>query len=202
MLDQTYLNTVCELRTLENELLTKGKIIKVDSTFIEFSNDFGVDTITRYEKNVKVNIHHPINGLYVIEGVLYLPTMQFFRVVEFKTLSMKDQRNFFRVSTHLVATCSIVAKSGSVVRTYECTINDISLGGVFVKTDATLPVKQTVLIAFAVNGHRIEVSGTVVRTRSIGYPQIGYGIMFENLSNKDANVVCQYLFSKQKEILK
>lgn len=202
MLDKSYLNTVCELKTLENELLTKGKIIKVDDTFIEISNDFGVDSIIRYEKNVKVNIHHPVNGLCVIEGVLYLPTMQFFRVIDFKTLSMKDQRNFFRVSTHLNAKCGILTKSGGVLRTHECSIHDISLGGVFIKSESIFALNQTITLSFMIDNHKIDVQGTVVRLKPIGYPQIGFGIMFDNLSSKNANIICQYLFSKHKEIAK
>jgi len=200
LLDHSYIDAYCECKSLSDVVLTQGKIIKVSDTFIEFSNEMGVESLIKYEKKVKVIIHHPYHGLKEISGDLFLPTMHFFRVMDHKAVETKDQRNFFRVSTHTHAKCSVVAKSGGILREYEGLIQDISLGGVFMVIKGNITLKQNIFLQFTINQHTYQVYSTIVRVKSLSYPEMGYGIEFDDLNQEDANHLCHYLFTKQKEV--
>ena len=129
LIDEGYRFALCELRTQGNDLLTKGKIIKIGPDFLEITNNLGSFSLIRYEHNVKVLVNHHALEPLVIEGRLYIPTMEFFRVIDTRTLMEGEQRNFFRVNVNLEATASIENRGGGSIRNMACTLQDLSLNG-------------------------------------------------------------------------
>jgi len=197
LLDQSYYEAFCELKSVHDELLTTGKIIKIGDDFLEFSNDEGVKSLSRYEKNVKLVIHHPLQNIKIIEGILYVPTMHFFRVIDVKTRSIKEQRNFFRVGVTLPSRISLIARSGGILRQYEGTIHDISLGGAIVNTRGAITLKQEIVLQFKIQDIDISLPATVIRSTNQLNNEIGYGIAFTEISDNVNDVLFKYLVSQQ-----
>ena len=185
LLDQSYYEAFCELKTVHDELLTTGKIIKIGDDFLEFSNDEGVKSLLRYEKNVKLIIHHPLQSIKTIEGILYVPTMHFFRVIDVKTRSVKEQRNFFRVGVTLPARLSLIARSGGILRQYDGTIHDISLGGAIVNTRGAITLKQEIILQFKIQDIDISLPATVIRSTNQMNNEIGYGVAFTEITDNE-----------------
>lgn len=200
MIDEGYRFAMCELRTMDNDLLTKGKIIKIGSDFLEISNDLGVESLVRYEKNIKVVINHSYNEPLIVEGRLYIPTMEFFRVIDMKTLAQKEQRNFFRVNVHLNAFAGVGPRGGGPSKRYNVVIQDLSLSGAFIRAKTILSLKTKVELTFSIDGKELILDGTVVRTKAIEEGYYGYGIHFVSVEDQWANAICQYLFKRQKEV--
>lgn len=191
----------CELRTMTNDLLTKGKIIKIGSDFLEISNDLGSSSIARYEHKVKVVINHPFLESKVIEGILYIPTMEFFRVIDVKTIMEKEQRNFFRVNVNIEAIVGVGPRGGGPLKRYPVILNDLSLNGTFMLSKAIIAQRTKVELVFAIDNKDVVLDGQVVRCKLAADNQYGYGIRFIDVDDQNANTICQYLFRRQKEIV-
>ena len=201
LIDEGYRFASCELRTQGNDLLTKGKIIKIGPDFLEISNDLGSSSLTRYEFNVKVIISHHVLEPLVIEGRLYIPTMEFFRVIDTRTLVEGEQRNFFRVNVNLEATAGIEARGGGPIRNMSCILQDLSLNGALVHSKAILTVRTKMRLNFTIDGKEFMIMGVVVRCRAAQDGYYGYGVRFNQVDDNTANAIVQYLFKRQKEII-
>ena len=201
LISEEYRFANCELRTMDNDLLNKGKIIKIGSDFLEISNDLGSASLLRYEHKVKVVINHTYLESKVIEGILYIPTMEFFRVIDIKTIMEKEQRNFFRVNVNIDAIVGVGPRGGGPLKRYPVVLNDLSLNGTLMISKAIIAQRTKVELVFEIDNKEITLDGQVVRCRLISDSQYGYGIRFTDIDNQNANQICQYLFKRQKEIL-
>ena len=201
LIDEGYRFANCELRTLNNDLLTKGKIIKIGSDFLEISNDLGSSSLSRYEHKVKVVINHTYLESKVIEGILYIPTMEFFRVIDTKTLMEKEQRNFFRVNVNIEAVIGVGPRGGGPLKRYPVVLNDLSLNGTLAMCKTIIAQRTKVELVFMIDDKELTLDGQVVRCKLLTDNQYGYGIRFIDLDDQSANIICQYLFRKQKEML-
>lgn len=191
----------CELRTINNDLLTKGKIIKIGSDFLEISNELGSTSLSRYEKRVKVIINHAFLESKVIEGDLYIPTMEFFRIIDTKTVMEKEQRNFFRVNVNIDAIAGVGPRGGGPIKKYPVIINDLSLNGALMITNTIIAQRAKIELTFEIDKNELILDGQVVRCRLNSDNQYCYGIRFIDIDNTNSNLICQYLFKKQKEVI-
>jgi len=191
----------CELRTISNDLLTKGKIIKIGSDFLEISNELGSTSLNRYEKRVKVIINHAYLESKVIEGDLYIPTMEFFRVIDTKTVMEKEQRNFFRVNVNIDAIVGVGPRGGGPIKKYPVVINDLSLNGTLMITNTIIAQRTKIELTFEIDKIELILDGQVVRCRLNSDNLYCYGVRFIDMDNTNTNLICQYLFKKQKEVI-
>lgn len=191
----------CELRTISNDLLTKGKIIKIGSDFLEISNELGSTSLNRYEKRIKVIINHAYLESKVIEGDLYIPTMEFFRVIDTKTVMEKEQRNFFRVNVNIDAIVGVGPRGGGPIKKYPVVINDLSLNGALMITNTIIAQRTKIELTFEIDKVELILDGQVVRCRLNSDNLYCYGVRFIDMDNTNTNLICQYLFKKQKEVI-
>ncbi len=201
LIDEEYRFANCELRTISNDLLTKGKIIKIGSDFLEISNELGSTSLNRYEKRVKVIINHAYLESKVIEGDLYIPTMEFFRVIDTKTIMEKEQRNFFRVNVNIDAVAGVGPRGGGPIKKYPVIINDLSLNGALMITNTIIAQRAKIELTFEIDNNELILDGQVVRCRLNSDNMYCYGVRFIDIDNANSNLICQYLFKKQKEVI-
>lgn len=201
LIDEEYRFANCELRTISNDLLTKGKIIKIGSDFLEISNELGSTSLNRYEKRVKVIINHAYLESKVIEGDLYIPTMEFFRVIDTKTIMEKEQRNFFRVNVNIDAVAGVGPRGGGPIKKYPVIINDLSLNGALMITNTIIAQRAKIELTFEIDNNELIIDGQVVRCRLNSENMYCYGVRFIDIDNSNSNLICQYLFKKQKEVI-
>ncbi len=201
LIDEEYRFANCELRTINNDLLTKGKIIKIGSDFLEISNELGSTSLNRYEKRIKVIINHAYLESKVIEGDLYIPTMEFFRVIDTKTVMEKEQRNFFRVNVNIDAVAGVGPRGGGPIKKYPVIINDLSLNGALMITNTIIAQRAKIELTFEIDNNELILDGQVVRCRLNSDNMYCYGVRFIDIDNANSNLICQYLFKKQKEVI-
>ncbi|MGL5978349.1 MAG: PilZ domain-containing protein [Erysipelotrichaceae bacterium] len=201
MLPQSYRFAFCELRTMENDLLTKGQIIKIGADFLEVSNDLGSASLSRYVGKVKVVINHKEEDTKVLEGNLYIPTMDFFRIIDMATLAEKEQRNFFRVNVNLPASMKVEPRGGGIPRPYDIEMVDLSLGGALLRGNMILSRRTRLSVEVFLDGKLMEHKATIVRCLRLSDGNYGYGIQFDAMDDTYANLICQYLFKRQKDII-
>lgn len=198
-----YTNALCELKTLGNDLLTTGVIRKIGPDFLEITNAMGSSSLKFYVDEVKVVITHKKLPDRVFIGRLYIPTMEFFRVIDVKSVMGKDLRNFFRVNVYLPAI--VVAPNEDkdakeITNKYEVMVVDLSLGGCYLTTEASILPMTEVLLILQLDSKRVEVKTQIKRRMELPNGMRGYGCAFVGLKNVNADAVVKYLFKKQKEV--
>lgn len=198
-----YTNALCELKTLGNDLLTTGVIRMIGPDFLEITNAMGSSSLKFYVDEVKVCITHKKLPDRVFIGRLYIPTMEFFRVIDVKSVMGKDLRNFFRVNVYLpaiVVAPNDDASSKEVMITHEVMVVDLSLGGAYITTEASILPMTQILLILQLDSKRVEITTQVKRRMELANGVRGYGCAFIGLKNVNADAVVKYLFKKQKEI--
>lgn len=199
MIDKQYQYALCEIRTKDNDLIAKGKIVLVGSDFLEISNDVCAASLLRYQHKIKVMINHPFLPSKEVEGVIYIPSFDFFRIIDVKAVMEKEQRSYFRVNVMPEAKAGI----GSPQKRHDpVTIVDLSLNGALVRSQAAWDVKTKIEVSVEINNRNIALEGIVCRVSKNEDGSSAYGISFEPLDDNTANTICQFLFKKQKEALK
>lgn len=198
-----YTDALCELKTLNNDLLTTGVVRLIGPDFLEITNAMGSSSLKFFVDEVKVIVMHKKLPDRVFVGKLYIPTMEFFRVIDVQSVMSKDLRNFFRVNVYLPA--HIVApnddkESKELNNKHEVTVVDLSLGGTYITTTASLLPMTQILIVMSLEHKRLEVTALIKRRSELPNKMYGYGCAFIGLKNTNADAVVKYLFKKQKEV--
>ena len=202
-LPKEYQDALCELKTLSNDLLTTGQIRKIGADFLEITNAMGSSSLKQYVDEVKVIITHKKLPQLVYVGKLYIPTMEFFRVIDVKSVMNEDLRNFFRVNVYtpgIVIAPNEDKESKELTSTHDVTIVDLSLGGAYITTSASLSQSTQVTIVITLDQKPIQLTGIIKRKKNLVDGTFGYGCSFTAMKNSTADVVCKYLFKVQKEI--
>mgnify|MGYP000892613451 CR=1 FL=1 len=98
-----YIASVCEIKTLANELVATGTIQEITPEYIEVSDKTGFMSITPYGIPVKMNVFNSKNGFRVLAGKVYTSNPKFLRIVDVITLLDCERRHFFRVEVNMIA---------------------------------------------------------------------------------------------------
>lgn len=100
-LPQSYIGSMCELKTLENDLLAVGRIIKIDYDALEIAalNHGENLRLFQYRLPIKMFVHNEKEGDQVLVGITFLSTKLFARFEEVKPLQSFERRGAFRVNT-------------------------------------------------------------------------------------------------------
>lgn len=199
-LANSYIGSTCELYTLDNTLMTNGKLTRIGEDFIEVTNSLGVMSLRIYEDRVKCVIKNP-QGDKVIEGRLYLPNMENFRIIDMDCLAENDKREFFRVQLNDNCIISKRTHEGKRGMDFGVKLVDLSIGGCQLHSSLAFEKGQTIVVGLRINDEIIRMDGTIVR--AIPGPMGGhnYGVRFEDSSGRNGDVICQYLFKKQKDTI-
>lgn len=112
-------------------------------------------------------------------------------------LNYSNQRDYFRVyyTRNLSATIKEIELDGVTFKTdgiITC-INDMSVSGMFIKTDMTIPVREGImlLVEFIIIGEKFVLPSYVVRSKDLTYDGLnGYGVKFD-ISNSERNILIQ-----------
>lgn len=199
-LSNKHVGSSCELYTLDNTLMTNGKLTRIGDDFIEVTNSLGVMSLRKYEERVKCVIK-TAQGDVVIEGRLYLPNMESFRIIDMDCLADNDKREFFRVQ--LTENCIISKRThdGRKGMDFGVKMLDLSIGGCQLHSSLAFEKGQTIVVGLRINDEIIRVDGTIVRVVSTPSGGYNYGVRFEDTGDRNSDIICQYLFKKQKDTI-
>ena len=106
---QEYSGSLCEVKSLSNDLLAVGRIIKIDQGALELaSNDNERMPLLQYRMPVKMFVYNSQEGTRILVGIIYLSTDNFVRVDEVKPLQDFERRGAFRVNTNVSGRLSVL----------------------------------------------------------------------------------------------
>ena len=99
-LPSLYVGAFAELSTLDNRLLTSGKITKVGTDFIEATNGFRSLVLRKEEGEVKMSIKSGSQPAIFVRGTIYVPTDYDYRLTNLQIITEGDKRTFFRLNVN------------------------------------------------------------------------------------------------------
>ncbi len=199
-----YEGSVCEIKTMENALIAVGKIKEVTSKYVKITNKKKELIIVDYGTRIKVNIFNTRLGFRVLMGNVYTSTKSEISLVSMISLVDRERRNFFRVDMNLEAK-AVYKKTAMDMYPTESEINilDMSLSGIKFKIQNHLDLGRIVNIELALNKKRIScfqcrILRIIDTNESDKYI---YGCEFLHNQMEDTDVLCSFLFQKQREFL-
>ena len=189
-----YVGSFAELTTMDNRLLTSGKVLLVGEDMVEVSNGFRSAAIRAIDDCVKLSIKSNRLPPIFLKGTIYLPNFDNFRLVNIDVLSENDNRNFFRLAVDddiYVTTADNQVVSSKML--------DISLGGALIQSTARLIVGDQINVTIPNKNTNFEIKSTVLRALPHTESLTNYGISFSGITPKQSDMLCEFLFARQKE---
>ncbi|MBR3841081.1 MAG: PilZ domain-containing protein [Erysipelotrichales bacterium] len=193
-LPSTYVGAFAELTTLDNRLLTNGKITKVGEDFIEAINGFRSMSIRRQDGEVKMSIKSGSQPAIFVKGTIYVPTDNDYRLTNLEVITEGDKRSFFRLGLN----DEIDIISLSTQEFEKARLLDISLGGACVRSRLKLQVHDVLSLSLPIGKDMLQINAEIVRVLEDD-PYTKYGVSFTKLPARDSDVLCNYIFKRQKD---
>ena len=193
-LPSVYVGAFAELSTLDNRLLTSGKITKVGTDFIEATNGFRSLVIRKEENEVKMSIKSGSQPAIFVKGTIYVPTDYDYRLTNLEVITEGDKRSFFRLG--LNDDVDILALSTE--ESERARLLDISLGGACVRSRLKLKEHDIITITLPIGKDLLKINAEILRVMN-DEPYSKYGVAFTKLPAKDSDILCNYIFKRQKD---
>lgn len=209
-LPETYINSICEIKTLENDLVATGVIAEITPDYVQIKDKTGSMAVVSYSTIVKINVFNFRLGFRVLVGKVYLSTMDFIRLIEITSLLDYERRNFFRVETNIRATIERPRKKdeqtaeqgeqGEEQETITITVRvrDLSLGGVLFFSDENFSIGDEFAIKLHI-GHLNTTLPCVLRRVKQVDQTYRYGCEFVGLTEAQNGALCAFVFQRQRE---
>lgn len=207
-----YLSSVCEVKTVKNELVATGTITEITPEYIQISDRGNTMVGMRFGSAVKINIFNSRQGYRVLEGKVYLSTQQFLRVVELNSLLDREQRSAFRVRTTIrgkvfwpgkPAASEPGPSSGEVPVAgsgFPIVVEDLSVGGALLRGEERIfGGGDQLVLQFMLVNLMMQLSGVVRRVEQQEDGTVRYGFEFQDIPDAQQDALCAYLFQQQRE---
>lgn len=200
-LSKDMLSSLCEITTLDNELLASGDISEITEKYVEIINPNG--KMAEIEENilVKLVIHDKDYNVYAAS--VYLSDEKHLRLSGLEDYSSFEKREYFRVNVLMDTRGYFYTGEGTppynTKEPFRLNIIDLSLTGLMFNTKTKLEMGQRIGILLPLS--EIEIFDCKIR-RVIELSNIhGYGCEFIKNTNKQENLLCNYIFEEQRKLI-
>ncbi|MGD9559148.1 MAG: PilZ domain-containing protein [Oscillospiraceae bacterium] len=218
-LPQEYIGALCEVKSLENETLAVGRVIKIEETALEITaREDEMIPLFQYRLPVKLYAHHGQLDTHILVAVVYLSTGNFLRLEEVRPLQNFERRGAFRVNSAVPGVLAPLfteeeqaefyrrlgqasAEEASALRaqrSIEVTVMDISLTGVRLRSAIPLPEGARFLLEFSPLQQPLTFHLRVQRLVQMPNGETQYGCIFFDYTERQMDVLCRDLFQLQR----
>lgn len=218
-LPQEYIGALCEIKSMDNDLLAMGRVIKIDREALEISAEDGERMpLLQYRTPVKLFIHHTREPLRILVGVVYLSTENFARMEEVKPLQDFERRGAFRVNTNVTARLTALmdedeqdnfdtalasaspeqAEEMLARCEFEVRVMDISLTGLRLHSPQAMAQGARYYVEFVLLDTPMSFCIRVQRLIRMPSGDTQYGCIFFDFSQRQMDILCRELFQLQR----
>ncbi|WP_312693452.1 PilZ domain-containing protein [Caproiciproducens sp.] len=205
-ISKQYLHSPCEIKTLTNELLTTGTISDILHGSVQIANSFDILPILHCNMPVKISVYNQSLGFKVLIGKVFLSTSEMMQITDIQSLAEFERRSFFRLKVRIPAQATMLQGDSSPedreARVFDLTVTDLSLSGVFITTREYLDIGQSFVMTLNLYDMDIVFSCQVQRAEPVDYSFNGYGCSFLDNSTRQFDLLCKFIFEKQREQIK
>lgn len=209
-LPMEYVSSVCEIKTLENELVATGTIAKITPESIEISDKTGLMPMAAFGTTVKINVFSAKEGFRVLAGRVYTSSLRFISIVDITSLLDYERRHFFRVEINTTAQLTMGiqaeekrrAQNGEEpLEVFSVNLRNLSLGGCLFGSERDIEPGTHVSIRMRF-GRTPTIFDAVIRRPEDKKGDMNfYGCEFINVDEKESNSLCAFIFQRQRELI-
>lgn len=207
-----YMNAVCEVRTMENELLVIGRIhtvIDQDSCgcSIEIIPADGFDfPMAAYQLPVKITLFGSDSEKLTLGGYVFIANKKFWRISRLEYLSNMERRGFFRVRLQTDGKAVFLKRDGAVLsqpdqESFPVQLTNISLSGLMFQSEQLVQIND-MLNLFDIVLLKDEPAFSVACSVRWVYSEQGrpnrYGCSLEDVSDKKMDLLYAAIFKLQR----
>lgn len=199
-----YLNSVCEIKTMENGLIAAGVIAQIEEDYVQINEKNGFFPLLSYGTMLKVNIFNSKIGFRVIIGSVLSTSIRFIKLVDVSSLLDYERRNFFRIETDQPACLVEEQPDGSCNILCSIIVRDLSLGGVLFETDldaGPFSLEQRISLKLKLTRMSLILPLRIKRIIPDNGKKSQYGCEFDGISDAQTDAICTYIFQRQRERL-
>ncbi len=207
---QHFEGAVCEIRNSKNKLISIGAISRITEDFFEILS-YNNDLLPILSINTPLKISTR-RGKYfiVVQGNVYTSSESRMTLSEIESLQEVERRNFFRVNTNNILTQLMYVndtdkkpdQSKEPIPVY---LENISLSGLLfspVNNDVQFAYKQKLIINVPIYRQVLPINIIIERIEIIAEQNTKYGCSFSFKDDKQTDLLCSYIFTKEREMLK
>ena len=209
-LPEQYLFAPCEVTTMDNDLLLVGGVVDIGEDYVQVGPTREDKLpLLRYNTTVKFAVRSLQTGIMILVGTVYTSTDKVLKLVGVVSIQDFERRSFYRVPIDdlhgkllpLREGDHILAGQGSM----PVDVINISLSGLL------LDAKDDVLAAQIGDRFLMELrlpkgiqllKIRVCRLQRSSHNSKRYGCEFYELNQKQADIICGYIFEKEREIIR
>lgn len=216
---QQYIGSMCEVKSMENEFLSAGRIIKIDHDALEISaGEGGFMQLLQYRVPVKLFILNAKLEDKILVGLTYLSTDNFLRVEDVRSLSDFERRGAFRVNSgvpgKIFTIMSEAARRAFDQRLEQLSpeeadallestfldvrVADISLSGVRLQSPRPLKPGERYGLEFTPLKENLMFFMEVRRIIKMPDDSVNYGCSFFDVPERQMDALCRDLFQLQR----
>lgn len=205
-LSEDYLLSPCEVKSLDNFPILTGYFSRIREESIQIAGKTDKLPIIHCNTIVKISVFNSASGFRVLTGRVYLSTPDFIRIVDVQSEADFEKRNFFRVRVDIPA-CARMTKNErdagqkeNPEAPFSIRVQDLSLSGMSFVSSQPLAISDRITINLKLPDTVVSLPCKIVR--KIKAKQTGpggYGCEFLDNSGRQYDLLCKYLFDRQRE---
>lgn len=218
-ISQVYAGSICEVKSMTNDFLSVGHIIKIDHGALELAaaaDEFM--QLLKYNLPVKLFVRNSKHADRILVGTVYLSTDNFLRVEEIRSLQDFERRGAFRVNSNnhgrmfrlmnateqkafnekLEAAAPSEADELLDSTYFDVRVVDISLKGLRIVSPIKLSPREKYGIEFTPLDELMTFFVTVERIITHNDGSIQYGCSFYEIPERQIDMLCRDLFQLQR----
>lgn len=202
-ISEKYLYSTCEIKTHSNKLIATGFLGDILHGALQISNNNDILPILHCNTPVKINIYNNTLGFKVLVGKVFLSTSNMMQITNVQSLADFERRNFFRLKVEIPTQAYLIEKNvPNREHPVNVTVTDLSLSGVFIVTPEHMDAGQKFITTLMLYEMSVPFRCQVQREQPVDYYYNGYGCAFLDSSSRQFDLLCNYIFDKQREQIK
>lgn len=203
-LSEKYLLSPCEVKSLENFPLLVGYLSRIRDKSIQITGKTDKLPIIHCNTPVKISLFNSKYGFRVLAGRVYLSTPDFIRIVDVQSEADFEKRNFFRVRLDIPAYARLRRDNRDAEQEpempFSIRVQDLSLSGMLFRSSRPLAVNDRILTNLKLGDTVVLLPCRIVRkTKAEQAGEENYGCEFLSSSGRQYDLLCKYLFDRQRE---
>lgn len=195
---------VCEIKGLNNNLITTGVVKAVKEDLLEIGNEDGALPALNLDTKVKVIIHTGQDGgVQVLAARVYISRQTSLQLREMESYAEYEKRRFFRLaidhSAYLMPPTGMRDAAGNrLPYRIPIRVKDLSLCGLMFESDRDFSVGDEMRVTMTMVNNEMEVLSVAIR-RIISQEdgKKAYGCEIQNLSSRTEQRLNAYMLSQQ-----
>ncbi len=201
-ISQQYLKSRCEIRTVDGNLLASGFLIAIDGDIIKIGRETDFLPTLHCGTLVKVHVSNQDLKAKDLIGKVFLSNSDLLQVSDVQNYEDFDRRGYFRLRLNLHTQAYPALSDGTPIQPveiFQIYVSDLSLSGFFLKTRKTMEIGDCFIAVLPLTDARISFVCKVQRFQKVNSRSNGYGCSFENNTNRQFDLLCKFIFEKQRE---